>query len=1388
MNREKFKNLIFFSALFVCLTATTAHARVLLEDFTHEIHELRYSHQSSTDEVIITPEVKDGKLCFDYSSAPQDGTWYGRNIVQDYINAEKTMYVDFTFERNAVDGTIVGSTLRNYDVANGDCDPFYMVGSTLTLGYRSATPKTMTYNEKSGRVTYTAEDVEGGCYITVYLNGEQVHSYTETDFYLKAGQYKFQTWFQTQAKQNEGDTVPVICFDNIKIIQDELPPTELYAAEAELHYDFENSGNFLMCESVFPFYKVKSVRQIANFSNETLTCENILAQRGGGDGYAVEHITLQPGEVYLAELTEDAAHLNKINSVESMVLKSFSTLAPLITKHMPGQTVVRSELPEVFAQKLEQVGDVHPRLLTTGAELANTTEYLHTDDTFADMYEALVDWKNTHAFTNYMTCEIPAYGDQRSALCDMIYHRATVWGYLYQTTRNEQYAADLMRDMLKVASYQSWYDPQSYPGGMFLHTSHIARSMGIGYDFIYDYLCKSENADEKQAIERAIYQNAICKYIDFHRADVMDNGNPWQRRSENFNMICNSGVATAALAIGNIPEYRQDCAVALGYALRSARYSAQYINAEGGYTEGPNYYAYMMTHGNDFFASLVNTFGDDYGYREVVGLNATADDPLILAGSKYAYAYADTPAVIDKNVDTMAYFAKYLDRPELGYFRRDWFNKAYAQVEENNAAKSTLRGTYSVKDLLWYDPSFKNVPENAGKPGYDDQYGLPLDYCYRGEGMVALHSDYGDTQGFAAANFGKNSDWHNQTDMGGFVYEAQGEQWFVELGAVGTSWTYGNSYDDRRYRNKPEGHNCMIFNPVQDDYDQIVAAEGKLAAEPVFGEDESYFIMDISSAYADRLDLYQRMIYLNKDTQGFAVRDRFTLKGEDNEYYWFAHTKAEINIDENDPTTAILTQNGKQLKVHVEGGEFTEMEAERLFEFSEASGLVADPANTGVTKLAVHATGARGTHAIIVTAVPLDDEGNGTLPDISHIFFPGETDIHGAGAETFGTAVESAKGNFWWVDNKENFYGGSSPRNKSDHEEGFRMITVAGGPNGEDDYYAKIERDTTVSKKAQANESRLAYRVNHGWGAQPEESRKTWNDGIVRVNYDLKLPNYTDEGVDWPARNNTTKWSKYFVIGLGKWESETLVMWDSDVHPGSFGFEGSTSDAADYTNIKMGEWTHHEWVLDYTTHTMQLWQDGVAIMNTDSSSAYYGTPTLEMNVGHKVYDGFEGIWFKWNVSKGDFGVDNLEIEYELAVPYVKSVDFGQGKARDNKVLTSATGVAVEIPGRVYSADGNAKISDYVSLVDSGGNTVLDAKAEMDADGKTVNVTIPSGALIAGMDYHIKLDKGIPYGREGHTIVPKGVDGKDPQEYTCIVKTTAAEWMYKFTATENINAR
>lgn len=397
---------------------------------------------------------------------------------------------------------------------------------------------------------------------------------------------------------------------------------------------------------------------------------------------------------------------------------------------------------------------------------------------------------------------------------------------------------------------------------------------------------------------------------------------------------------------------------------------------------------------------------------------------------------------------------------------------------------------------------------------------------------------------------------------------------------------------------------------------------------------------------------------------------------------------------------------------------------------------------------------------------------------------PVDNDIHGLDAVTFGGADEANLAGtnfttFWdtfFVKQGEGFKYNTNPADAATHKAGFRIITAPGGPDGLDDYYAKLEKDDVTAGNTGRTNLCLAYRYNSNRFGAASFEPKVWNDGIVHLSYDILLPAYDAEGVDWAPTESTSTWDTSFDMCIGAPSNKAFNMIRYNEWRNYFTFEGSLPGRSACVPIAVGKWVHFDWKLDYVNRTAEVKVDDYQVMNDKADSPYIGKATLEMSDA-LANAGFEGVAFNWYGSKGSVGIDNLEIKYELVKPYIKSVDFGTDKAQGNKVLTSAATAAVEIPGKVFSVDGSANMASYVSLVDSIGNAVSGASAVMAADGKTVNVTIPAGTLTAGEEYSIKVSGNIPLGREGHTQV-----GTDAGDYT--IRNAEIDKSYTFIAVDS----
>ena len=124
------------------------------------------------------------------------------------------------------------------------------------------------------------------------------------------------------------------------------------------------------------------------------------------------------------------------------------------------------------------------------------------------------------------------------------------------------------------------------------------------------------------------------------------------------------------------------------------------------------------------------------------------------------------------------------------------------------------------------------------------------------------------------------------------------------------------------YSKRAEGQNTLVINPKMTLDDQYALAECGIDA---FDENAGTCSIDMTNAYR-----MNGASYVNRDFGLDTERKKLTITDTvkcicNSDVYWFMHTKAAIQISD-DGRTAILTKNGKQIKVScVDDGVFSVM-------------------------------------------------------------------------------------------------------------------------------------------------------------------------------------------------------------------------------------------------------------------------------------------------------------------------------------------------------------------------------------------------------------------------------------------------------------------------------
>lgn len=601
--------------------------------------------------------------------------------------------------------------------------------------------------------------------------------------------------------------------------------------------------------------------------------------------------------------------------------------------------------PEQLREQLiSNVGDLtqHPRLMLNSGDVARLKSECITKST-RDPYKYSWYRRVKAEADTIVGLPVSTYylkdGRLKNIATTAAYRLETV-SFMYLLTNQNIYKEWALSELEAVTSFQDWGEQ-----GSFLDTAAMATGAAIAYDWLYNSMTLEQRRHFAERIQALSVQPAIAAYTS--GASYNDF---WWDTETNWGIIANSGVAEAILATA---EYNTgDMMFALNCALRSMESTWYRFAPDGAWYEGPGYWAYMMEYLSKFMACYKSAMGEDFAanYR---GFN------------KYGYfqCYVMGPDGMPNNFhDTdleniqsegQFYFAKLYNDSNLMRYRR-------AQLEKYTGI------TPLVEDILWYDVSCSgdNSPAILDNVKY-----------FRETELVSIRENWNDeNSAWLSFHGGRMNTAHDHIDAGTFVYCIDGERWAIDVGKEPLRYANPNPAEDAGYtiqdyyRARAEGHNSVVINPSSS-LGMNRDASAKVT-EPCIKNGNIFSTVDLSSAYSEYATSYIRGFKMYNNLRTLIVRDEIMLKNT-SPLYWFMHTQGEIKIVDNN--TALITQNGKTLKVSVD------MNVPHVLTSSPAESFTTSPKftmtpNDGVTKLVLKSDNASGNVNITVKMAMLNED------------------------------------------------------------------------------------------------------------------------------------------------------------------------------------------------------------------------------------------------------------------------------------------------------------------------------------------------------------------------------------------------------------------------------
>jgi len=564
----------------------------------------------------------------------------------------------------------------------------------------------------------------------------------------------------------------------------------------------------------------------------------------------------------------------------------------------------------------------HPRLILKDEDLSILKQQYENDQVLQKCVTDVL--AEADAYCEEPTLEYRKIGPRLLHISRRCLDRVYALCLAYRWTGNEKYAKKAVENLLVVCEFPDW-NPSH-----FLDTAEMSHAVGIGYDWLFDYLGERQREKIRTALIKLGLEPGLQAYE-----------NSWWAKSEhNWNQVCNGGMIVGALAIAESePQYAQRI---ISAAVQSLPLALKSYSPDGAWMEGPGYWSYATRYTAYSLAALESALGTDFGLLKTEGLDKAGNFPIYTTGPTGLYLnFADSGEKASRR-----------PMPCMFWLARTFDNPLFAEAEHAEIAKRQA----SPEHVIWYVPR----PEKPSAKALDKYFRGPVE-------VATFRSAWDDPNAlFVGVKAGYNQVNHGHLDLGNFELDALGVRWARDLGSDnynlpgywdmkrdGKRWTY--------YRLNSQSHNVPLL--AGKDQDPLATSKFiKFQSK----KSSAFVLIDLTSAYSEFAKKVTRGVAMTADRDAVLVQDEFEIK-ESCQLVWAMTTGAEIIIEK--PDIARLHLQQKQLVARVlspSGSEFAVESAEQQ---------PPQKPNKGVNRLVVRLPAANGNVRVAVLLSPLWKDG-----------------------------------------------------------------------------------------------------------------------------------------------------------------------------------------------------------------------------------------------------------------------------------------------------------------------------------------------------------------------------------------------------------------------------
>ncbi|GAB3919200.1 heparinase II/III domain-containing protein [Larkinella terrae] len=524
----------------------------------------------------------------------------------------------------------------------------------------------------------------------------------------------------------------------------------------------------------------------------------------------------------------------------------------------------------------------HPRILLLKGEEAAIKRTVESDKTWEKMHGIIL--AECDALLGEPPIERIQIGRRLLGKSREGLRRIFFLSYAWRMTQQENYLRRAEKELIAISGFSDW-NPSH-----FLDVGEMTMAVAIGYDWLYYGLSEQS----RQIIKTAILKNGIEPSLD-------SKYNNWLNVSNNWNQVCNAGMAYGALAI--FEDQPQLARNIINRAISSVVLPMNDYKPDGAYPEGYSYWGYGTSFNVMLISALEKAFGSDYGLAAQSGFLKTAAYLENMTGpTGNAFNYSDS-GLAGGLESAMFWFSNKLKDPSLLWVERNHLL--------NDGANRFVKDRLLPSVMLW----------SAGVGISSMKEPKELMWVGAGKTPVALmRSSWTDPAAiFLGVKGGSPSMNHAHMDAGSFVMDADGVRWAMDFGmqdyesleSKGVD-LWNKKQDSQRwqvFRYNNYTHNTLTIN----DKMQQVAGDALIISSsknPAFMN----AVTDLTSIYNQSvLKAVRGVALVNKAY--VVVRDELETAPAETAVRWTMLTPADVKLVGKN--RAELTKDGKKLILEV---------------------------------------------------------------------------------------------------------------------------------------------------------------------------------------------------------------------------------------------------------------------------------------------------------------------------------------------------------------------------------------------------------------------------------------------------------------------------------------